>query len=142
MTGHAGDDDTGAAGRDDAGELVEDQRGAEQVDVQDLLCGALYGRDSGAVHDLSDGAQLRGRVGEGSHRVGLGHVDDVRGHVVARAAQLLSGDAQCLLAVVGEQHHAADAHTTGDRQTDAARADDDRYVLVHRLSPVIKKRGQ
>jgi hypothetical protein len=103
--------------------------------VEDPLRGRLHGREPGGVNDVRDRAQRAGGVGEPGHRVGFGDVGDLRGHVIALAAEQVGGGAQRLLVVVGEHDRAASAHPARDRQADAARAGDDRYVFVHRRSP-------
>lgn len=101
VAGLRGADHARAAGGDDAAELLEHERGAVQVDAQDLLDARLAGRDPGGVNDAGDLAEVRGGPSQRANGVAREDVDDGRVGVEARAGEDLGGGVG--LAHVGEQ---------------------------------------
>ena len=85
-----GDDDARSAARDDVAELLEHERGAIQIDLQDGGRRCLGGGDAGGMDDAGDVAERRGCLDERVDRLARGDVDDGGAHLEPGVARTLA----------------------------------------------------
>ena len=137
VPGLGGDDDAGAAGGDDVAELLEDHRGAVQVDVEDRRRRRLARRDAGGVDEAGDVAEGGGGLDEGLDRRAGGDVDGRGADREPGVTEDLRGGVGVRLVEVGEHDVLAGADPPGDGLADRAGADDDDDVAHDVLLAVL-----
>ena len=128
MPGLRRDHDARAAAGDDVAELLQHERRAVQIDLEDRRRRRLRRGDAGRMDQPGDLAQPRGRLDERMHGLARGHVDRRDAHLVSGVAQDLRRRVGVLLTQVGQQDVLAHADPPRDRLTDQPGPDDDDHI--------------
>ena len=142
IAGHAGYDDGRATVGNHAAELLEDERRAIQVDLQDGFGGCHRGRESGGLDDLDDLAQRLRGPDERPHRVARGHVNGLGCHAVAQTRQFVRRGLQRAFVEVRQQYGLARSLAASDRQPDTSGTDHNDNVIIHESLLLVVRLGE